>query len=144
MDYMAILTPVINIVLVGILGYIGGAIVKLVPHAIDFIIAKTSLAKYNKMKSIAADIWNKIEEDGRLGELISSKLSTFEKLILTRFPNITRADIDLLNKAIAGEVNKDKPVIEKELDVPVTIVPVTPIIKYVTTDGVELQPIPLQ
>ena len=100
------------------IAYIGQAVIRLVPKIIDFIIAKIGLTKYEKTKAVAWDIWNKIEEDGRLGNLVTSKANAFGAYIEEKFPGITDEDINLFRQAIAGQVNAVKPaivqVIEKE------------------------------
>lgn len=140
-ETIQLITPIINAILIAILGIIGKEVVKVVPKAIDLLVAKIGLANYQKYKAIAIDIFNKIEEDGRLGKLVDSKMNTFEILIKAKIPSITDSEIELLRQAIAGEFNKDKPAIEKAIEQPVQEVKVEPIIKYVTQDGTELQPI---
>jgi len=98
-------------VLLAVITYVGQAIVKATPDLIALIVAKVGLTKYNKYKLVAVDIWNKLEEDGRLGDFVGDKLTQFTTLMKVKFPKISDADIDLLNKAIAGEINKDKPLI---------------------------------
>lgn len=143
-ETIQIITPIINTALVAILGLIGRAIVKVAPKVIDLLVAKIGLANYQKYKAIAIDIFNKIEEDGRLGKLADSKMNAFESLIKAKIPAISDSEIELLRQAIAGEFNKDKPVIEKAIEKPiqeVQEVKVEPIVKYVAPDGTELQPI---
>jgi len=136
---------VIIAILIALIGYIGKKVVEVVPRLVDLTVAKIGLAKYTKTKAIATDIFNKVNEDGRLGTLVNSKSDTFVALIRTKIPSITDADIDLLRQSLSGEYNKDKPVIIKAIEdvaVPITtVVPVTPILKYVAPDGTELQPV---
>jgi len=124
---------VIIAILIALIGYIGKKVVEVVPRLVDLTVAKIGLAKYTKTKAIATDIFNKVNEDGRLGTLVNSKSDTFVALIRTKIPSITDADIDLLRQSLSGEYNKDKPVIIKAIEdvaVPITtVVPVTPIIK---------------
>ena len=134
-----IISELINLILVGIGGFLVREIVVIVPHIIKLIVAKIGLNNYTKNKAIAWDIWLKIEEDGRLGELVESKVLTFEKLIKKAIPSITDADILLFNKAIAGEYNKDKAAVIKEIEAETIVA--TPVIKYFAQDGVtELVP----
>lgn len=140
-DTIQLITPIINAALIAILGLIGKEVVKVVPKVIDLIVAKIGLANYQKYKAIAIDIFNKIEEDGRLGKLVDSKMKTFENLIKAKIPGITDSEIELLRQAIAGEFNKDKPAVEKALDQPVQEVKVEPKVKYIAPDGTELKPI---
>ncbi len=127
-------------ILIALIGYIGQAIVKVVPKLVDLTVAKIGLTKYTKTKAIATDIFNKVNEDGRLGTLVNSKSDTFVALIKTKIPSITDEDIDLLKQSLSGEYNKDKAAVIKELD-PVIEAKV-PIIKYYAADGTtELQPV---
>jgi len=143
-EILSIFYPILYTFLVGFLAYVGKEVVKLVPTLIDSIVAKIGLANYTKTKLIATDIFNKIEEDKRLGDFVGDKLTKFITMMRIKIPGITDGDIDLLNKAISGEYNKDKPIVIKAIEEPIpepTIITVSPIIKYVNSDGVELQPI---
>jgi hypothetical protein len=144
-ETLQLITPVINFILVGILGYIGKQIAKIVPTIIDFIIAKVGLTNYQKYKSIAWDIFNEIEEHFRLNEVIGdtvqAKITMFESLIKQKIPGITDEEIKSFRQAIAGEINKNKLVIQQAVSNEETIVSVTPVVKYFTADGVELTPV---
>ncbi|MCB2300414.1 hypothetical protein [Clostridium tagluense] len=143
-DLLNVIYPMLFAVLTGVLAYIGREAVKLVPKVIDLVVAKVGLANYNKIKLIGLDVWHLIEEDKRLGKLKDSKITMFENLIKEKVPGITDADIKLIRQAIAGEINKDKPVIEKIIEVAAVPSPTTvaPILKYFALDGVtELTPV---
>lgn len=117
MNYTTILTPVLNVVLVIMGGFIVKEIVKFYPMLEAFIVARTGLERYNKIKAVALDIWNKIEEDSRLKTLSISKLNLFENYMRRKFPALTDEEINLFNKSLAGEFNKCKVEVVKELDV---------------------------
>lgn len=141
-----ILTTAFIAVIVAMVGYVGKEVVKIIPLTVDHIVAKIGLTKYKQMKLIGLDVWNIIEEDSRLNKLVGDKITAFETVIKQKVPGITESDIKTLRQAIAGEINKDKPVVVKAVEyapivnvVPVT--PVTPVIKYVAPDGTELQPV---
>jgi hypothetical protein len=143
-DILSILYPILLTVLTGVLGYLGKEVVKLVPQLIDFVVAKVGLTSYQKSKLVAMDVWNVIEEHFRLnniiGDTVQAKITMFETLIKQKVPGITDKEIETVRQAIAGEVNKDKPLIIKTLEDPITIA--TPIIKYFAIDGItELQPV---
>ena len=143
-DFLSILYPILLTVLTGFLGYIGKEVVKLAPKLIDFVVIKISLTNYMKSRLVALDIWNVIEEHFRVNEIIGdtvqAKITMFETLIKQKIPGITDANIEMLRQAIAGEFNKDKALIIKAIEDPVTVV--TPIIKYFAEDRVtELQPV---
>lgn len=143
-NFLQILYPILLTVLTGVLGYLGKEVVKLTPKVIDFIVAKIGLTIYTKSKLVAMDVWNAVEEHFRLsniiGDTVQAKQILFETLFKQRIPGITDANIKLFRQALAGEVNKDKPLIIKAIEDPVTIA--TPIIKYFAADGVtELQPV---
>ena len=121
-EFLTQVVPVLQTAFWGVLlagiTYLGQAIVKSTPKLIDLLIAKVGITKYNRYKLIAAEVWNKIEEDGRLGNLAGDKLTEFVKLMKIKFPKISDEDIDLLNKAIAGEINKDKALIVDVINAP--------------------------
>ncbi|MDP4178718.1 MAG: hypothetical protein Q8900_10305, partial [Bacillota bacterium] len=136
-----ILTPVINLIIVAILGFLGKEVLEIVPKAVEFLVSKIGLNNYTKLKATAKDIFMRIEEDGRLGKLVGSKIDVFNSTIKARFPQISDAEIDLIRQAIAGEFNKDRTAVINDIENPVQEVKVEPIVKYVTPDGTELQPV---
>jgi hypothetical protein len=143
-DFLTIFYPVLYTFLVGFLGYIGKQVVKLVPKIIDYVVAKIGLTNYQKSKLVALDIWNAIEEhfrvNGIIEDTVQAKITMFESLIKQKIPAITDKDIELVRQAIAGEINKDKPLILKTIEQPIEIG--VPIKKYFAEDGVtELQPV---
>jgi len=143
MDANSIILPALNIILAAVLGYLGTFLVQAVPGILEFIESKLGQANYTRVKTVAIDIWNKLEEDCRLGDLATSKARAFEQLLLERFPELTKDEINLFNKAIAGEVNKDKElVIAATADTSQTAAQVAAVIqpKYVAPDGTELVP----
>jgi hypothetical protein len=159
MNINDIIFPVLNIIIAAVVGYIGTFLVQAVPEVLAYIEAKLGQANYARVKAVAIDIWNKIEEDCRLGDLTTSKAKAFERLLIANFPELTLEEINLVNKAIAGEVNKDVPQIVNEIQ-PVAatqtveqvaaalvtslqpVAQVAAIIqpKYVAPDGTELIP----
>jgi len=143
-DFLTILYPVLLTILTGFLGYVGKEVVKLIPKIITFVVAKIGLTNYQKTKLVSLDIWNIVEEHFRLsniiGDTVQSKITLFETLIKQKLPLITDKEINDFRQAIAGEINKDKPLMLKAIEDPITIV--TPIIRYYAADGTtELQPV---
>ena len=142
-NFLTILYPVLLTILTGFLGVLGREVTKLAPDIIEFVAAKIGLVKYQKGKLVALDVWNVIEEHFRInniiGDTVQAKITMFETLIKQKIPSITDADILLFRQAIAGEVNKDKPIIIKAIEQPVEVA--APIVKYFNADGIELQPI---
>lgn len=139
-----LITYVLTLIITIIGGYFTKEVSKLVPNIIAFVQAHIGLTNYQKVKLIAQDIWNVVEEHFRVNELISdtvqSKITIFETLIKQKVPGITDQEIELVRQAIAGEFNKDKPIVLKAIQEPVVTV-ATPIVKYFATDGTELTPL---
>ena len=114
-EILSIFYPVLFAFLTGFLAYIGKEVVKLVPKVIDYAVAKIGLSNYEKARTIAFDIFNIVNEQFRLnpiaGDTIQAKITLFETLIKRKIPGITDVDIEHLRQAMAGEFNKDKPLI---------------------------------
>lgn len=148
-EFLNQLTPALTTALIGVLiafiGYIGKEVAKLVPVAIDFVVAKIGLTNYQRSKIVAQDIFYQVEEYFRkhpeAKEQFISKAAYFIQLIKIKIPGITDEEIETLKEAIAGEFNKDKPAVQKAIEASVETVTVAPIIKYATPEGVELQPV---
>jgi len=144
---MKLVTEVLSylqIILVGVflfcLPYIKIELGKSVPVIVEYLVAKLGLINSDRMRVYALEVFHKLNEDTRVGDFAGDKLAEFEKLLTEKFPKITAVQLDLLNKSIAGEINKDKVAVETFLDTPITAKVLTP--KYVTEDGTELQPVP--
>jgi hypothetical protein len=117
MDFNSIiLYPLVNIIVCALGAALVAAIIKLLPEAIAMLKADVGESNFAKLKAVGIAAWNAVEEDSRLGELAGTKISEFEKLIQAKFPSITDDEITFINKAVAGEMNKDKPVIEKAVE----------------------------
>lgn len=123
-ETLQLITPIINIILTGILALIGKEVVKIVPVAINFIVAKIGLTNYQKMKATATDIWNVIEEHFRINEVVENKtqakVNMFESMIKQKIPGITDDEIYTIRQAIAGEFNKDKSAVVQAIELPTT------------------------
>ena len=129
--------------------------------------AKISTENYTKLKNVGKNAWYIVEEYFRLHpELktsIESKIIMFATEVRNKVPYVTDAEIETLRQAIAGEINKDKPVSSststKAYDSPIQVT-TTPenatntnrsteqtvqqgevVIKYFTNDGIELKPV---
>ncbi|MBZ9635569.1 hypothetical protein [Clostridium sp. FP1] len=143
-NFTTILYPILLTILTGFLGYLGKEVVKLVPKLVDFIVAKIGITNYTKSKLVALDVWNIVEEHFRLNEIIGNtvqaKIKMFTALVRLKIPGITDEQIENLRQSVAGEFNKNKPLIVKAIEDPVIIA--APILKYFALDGVtELQPV---
>lgn len=68
----------------------------------------------------AKQIWNVVEENFRITktieEKISSKADAFDKMLLTKFPELSQQDVQELRQSIAGEVNADKTEVLSQVD----------------------------
>jgi len=113
-------TQVIAAIQTVILGLVGGffvsAIVKLYPKVDAFIVAHIGLANSKKLYSFGWKAWYIVEEYFRTSNPVLSKVEYFKSLMLAKYPEITDVQLNNTRQAIAGEFNKDKAKIIKELD----------------------------
>jgi len=107
-----------------------------VPFVVKFLIAHTSAVNLAKDIKTAGLIYDALEEDGRLGELADTKLTSFINAMKSR-TKLSDEDILLLNKSLAGVANAGKEVVIKELT-PVEENPIVAQVKYVDAQGNEL------
>jgi len=121
-NILTMLYPVLNVLLVAILGIIGHAIVRdlpkvvvVIPKVVELVEAKIGLANTQALDIAYKKIWNIVSENNRLGLLENGKIAEFEKLITAKFPLLTSAEIENIRQDIAGEVNKDKGTVIKEI-----------------------------
>ncbi|MFT8352853.1 hypothetical protein [Clostridium saccharoperbutylacetonicum] len=79
-----------------------------------------TLLKNQAYISAAKQIWNVVEENFRITETIeekiASKADSFDKMLLTKFPELTQSDVTELRQAVAGEVNVSKGAVLSEID----------------------------
>jgi hypothetical protein len=65
--------------------------------------------------TVGKAIWNIVDEHFRISqtieEKIASKADMFDKLLISKFPELNESDIAEIRQAIAGEVNQGKAVI---------------------------------
>jgi hypothetical protein len=119
-DISSMFYPILLTLLTGILGFVGKEVIKFVPLIVDYLVAQIGLTNYQKTKAIAIDIWNVIEEHFRLSEMIGdkvqAKMDMFETLIKQKVPGISNDEIETIRQAIAGEFNKDKPLIIEAIE----------------------------
>lgn len=138
-EFITVLIPVIQF----LIAVLGGCLVKiaiqLYPQIKAFIIAKVGLLTYQRAQLIASDIFGQVEEDGRLGNLVTGKAAAFGAAIRVKIPGITSTTVDTLRQSIANEYNKDKAAVIVAVKDPVQIV--APTITYHAPDGTVLAPI---
>ncbi|HEY8889237.1 MAG TPA: hypothetical protein VIM70_03120 [Clostridium sp.] len=119
-DFLSIFYPILFTSLTGFLAYAGKELVKFTPKIVDYLVAKIGLTNYQQTKSIAWDIWNIVEEHFRLSEIVGDKVqlkvAMFETLIKEKIPGIPDDEIQTIRQSIAGEFNKDKPLIITALE----------------------------
>lgn len=119
-DLSSMFYPILLTLLTGILGYVGKEVIKFVPLIVDYLVAKIGLTNYQKTRAIALDIWNVIEEHFRLsqivGDKVQAKIAMFETLIKQKVPGISNDEIETIRQSIAGEFNKDKPLVIEAIE----------------------------
>lgn len=79
---------------------------------------KIKLTKYNEVLEVGKNIWNVVEEKYRITDnleiLAESKSKTFDKLLLEKFPHLTKDEIKEVRQALAGEFNKGKNMLNED------------------------------
>lgn len=70
------------------------------------------IMKNRQYFDVGKQIWNVVEENFRITESVEKKLSSkadeFDKMMISKFPELTEQDVVELRQSIAGEVNKGK------------------------------------
>lgn len=145
-------TPIIGTIITGVATWF-------LAKANKLIKAKISTENYTKLKNVGQNAWYIVEEYFRLHpELktsMESKAIVFATEVRKKIPYVTDEELETLRQALAGEINKDKP-ISSNTSTTVYNSPIQPaadqstqqtvqqgeiITKYFTKDGVELQPV---
>lgn len=120
--------------------FVGAWLVKVVVLLYKYLTTKYGTARTNQIASEALKVWNNIEEETRLGDLVGNKYNEFMSRMSVKFPLLSSARIIEFNKNIAGEFNKDKAVVIKVIDPTNIPVEVPVIIYYDPLTGIKLAP----
>ncbi|MDC4243476.1 hypothetical protein [Clostridium perfringens] len=91
-------------------------ILKLIIKVLESKLQKSGLEekiiKNKQYIDVAKQVWNIVEENFRITESVEKKLSSkadeFNKIMLDKFPELSKEDVAELRQSIAGEVNKGK------------------------------------
>ena len=113
------IVPILVTVIVGILVVIvksvGDAATSYIQAKKDAIVLKLGVDKYNQELAFAGSIWDIVEENFRIGEIVGDtilkKQEMFDKLLKERVPSLTEAQIESLRQSIAGVVNAGRDII---------------------------------
>lgn len=87
-------------------------LIKLVEAKLEKTGIEQLILKNQNYITVGKQIWREIDETFRISttveEKLKSKADAFEEKILTKFPELSKEDIDSLRQSIGGEINKDK------------------------------------
>jgi trehalose/maltose hydrolase-like predicted phosphorylase len=87
---------------------------KVLKGKLDKVKLKEKMEKHPDYILKAKEIWNMINEDLGISDKVENKVlpkvEKFEKIIIAKFPELTKEDVMELRKSIVGEINigKDK------------------------------------
>ncbi len=74
-----------------------------------------TILKNKNYITVGKAIWNVVDENFRISktveEKVLSKADQFDKLLLTKFPELSQDDVAEIRQAIAGEINQGKAVV---------------------------------
>lgn len=107
-----IITTAVVSVLVFIIKKVGDAVIELLVTKKKEVEQRIVSSGHEKELNTAKEVWNIVEEKFRITEncadVLGSKSDEFDRLLLSKIPGLTQADLDYLRQAVAGEVNKYK------------------------------------
>lgn len=87
-------------------------LIKLVEAKLEKTGIEQLILKNQNYITVGKQIWREIDETFRISTTVEDKLKSkadaFEEKILTKFPELSKEDIDSLRQSIGGEINKDK------------------------------------
>lgn len=79
-----------------------------------------TLLKNQAYIEVAKQVWNVVEENFRITETIEDKIASkadaFDKMLLAKFPQLTKDDVIELRQAVAGEINSGKEAVISEVN----------------------------
>ncbi|WP_221400219.1 cobalt ABC transporter permease [Clostridium perfringens] len=120
-----ILDPILSAVGVALATVLVAIIKSVGNEAVEYLQAKKKVAdqkikesKYNELFEVGKNIWNMVEEKYRVTDnietLAQSKADMFDKMLLEKFPHLTKEELTEVRQAIAGEYNKGKAMLHED------------------------------
>lgn len=120
-----ILDPILSAVGVALATVLVAIIKSVGNEAVEYLKAKKKVAdqkikesKYNELFEVGKNIWNMVEEKYRVTDnienLAKSKAAMFDRMLLEKFPHLTKEELTEVRQAIAGEYNKGKAMLHEE------------------------------
>lgn len=111
-EIISVISTCVVIAVSVIIKLVGEAVISLIEEKRNEIIGRTGVCKYNQERTIAADIWNIIDEYFRINKItddvINKKINMFNEELKNRIPYLTDEQIAFLRQVIAGEINKGR------------------------------------
>ncbi|MDZ5069227.1 cobalt ABC transporter permease [Clostridium perfringens] len=120
-----ILDPILSAVGVALATVLVAIIKSVGNEAVEYLKTKKKVAdqkikesKYAELFEVGKNIWNMVEEKYRVTDnietLAQSKADMFDKMLLEKFPHLTKEELIEVRQAIAGEVNKGKTLLHED------------------------------
>ncbi|MDK0574306.1 cobalt ABC transporter permease [Clostridium perfringens] len=120
-----ILDPILSAVGVALATVLVAIIKSVGNEAVEYLKTKKKVAdqkikesKYAELFEVGKNIWNMVEEKYRVTDnietLAQSKADMFDKMLLEKFPHLTKEELIEVRQAIAGEVNKGKAMLNED------------------------------
>ncbi|MDU4145655.1 cobalt ABC transporter permease [Clostridium sp.] len=105
-------------VLVVVIKSLGEATREFIKVKVEAMEQKIKESKYNELFEVGKNIWNMVEEKYRVTDnietLAQSKADMFDKMLLEKFPHLTKEELIEVRQAIAGEYNKGKAMLHED------------------------------
>lgn len=110
-----IITGVEGIIVTAILAVItvviksaGDIIVELLKVKKEEVMAKIGAERYNFYRSIALDVYNRVEEEfrGQKG-VFDKKIAAFDKYLIQRIPTLTEEELEHFRQSVVGDINNE-------------------------------------
>ena len=106
-DIMEILKPIILAIVTVVAGLIGTYGAKFLKTAIEWIKSKVGTNTYNTAKEVAYGIYVYLEDKYNISGMGETKRKEMEALLLERFPSLTQAELDSINKEVWLSFNEE-------------------------------------
>ena len=105
-------------VLVVVIKSLGEATREFIKVKVEAVEQKIKESKYNELFEVVKNILNMVEEKYRVTDnietLAQSKADMFDKMLLEKFPHLTKEELTEVRQAIAGEYNKGKAMLHED------------------------------
>jgi hypothetical protein len=105
-DFVGILKPFIEQLLVVVVSAVGVVLIALLNKAKEYIVGQIGATTYNRAREVAIGLYTLLEDEFKDVEKAGAeKKAKMDALLLAQFPKLTQTELDAINKEVWKTIN---------------------------------------